>query len=742
MESKFAPLACLLLPVFYRDKPMTHLFDLPFISAGFFILAGILIGHLLWYRDRSVDADKINGLESRYFKARGSARQRKREVLKIRKMTASQATDLGRTLEEYDQLLAQKNSLEESHRKTSVELTRLQRDKQQSDELLAAEQKRNTTVVAQLQEVLQSKATTDRELSAKSTAVAQLETELQAAQAGLEANVQANQQLQTTIAELTQSQEAKDAAINAAHLQVADLNQTLQAKEASMSASSAELAQTIQDLQNQIAELTSSQELTTQELKDTQQDLVARCEDLDTLRSEREAIEEQLRQASEQISNLDAELSLLQNAKVERDEFAVDLEAAANSMAQQRQTLESREADIVQLNEQLQILQQEWLASKNQIVQHERDREAMSSSLTERETAMSRLQSELQSLLPLRAEVAKANAELADHQSVVAEQTAQLQTLQASLQELQGELAAKVATVQQQSTQQAALQQRLAELEPLQGELVLAGETIAQLTRQAQHIPGLEKRLGETNQHLLAIREDNAQKAANIQELTATIEQLQGELSTFETTKADLEAMSKEFVTVANQRDQLVTTHGELQATLKTLQNQVSSQNAKIKEVNELLSAKSKEYADSAAALQHELKTQSVAVGDLRAQLAERTQQHQSAIAEVASVRQTLSKQHAAIERLTSELKEAEKLRPVNKTLQDRIADLTAHLKRLSAELEDSLVANAKAEDRVRDVETQLHEQSVKIRELRRERGAIPGFAATDDDNQSSRRAA
>jgi predicted nucleic acid-binding Zn-ribbon protein len=63
------------------------------------------------------------------------------------------------------------------------------------------------------------------------------------------------------------------------------------------------------------------------------------------------------------------------------------------------------------------------------------------------------------------------------------------------------------------------------------------------------------------------------------------------------------------------------------------------------------------------------------------------------------------------------------------------------HLKRLSAELGDSLDANSKAQDRIRDVENQLHDHTVKIRELRRQRGSIADI--TDDESgDTGRRAA
>jgi predicted nucleic acid-binding Zn-ribbon protein len=121
--------------------------------------------------------------------------------------------------------------------------------------------------------------------------------------------------------------------------------------------------------------------------------------------------------------------------------------------------------------------------------------------------------------------------------------------------------------------------------------------------------------------------------------------------------------------------------------------------------------------------------------------LATKTDQHEGAAAEVAELERKLDDQQTLIGSLTSDLSEAERLRPENKSLQDRATDLMAHLKRLSAELDDSLDANSRAQDRILDVENQLHDHTVKIRELRRQRGSIADV--TDDESgDADRRAA
>ena len=50
------------------------------------------------------------------------------------------------------------------------------------------------------------------------------------------------------------------------------------------------------------------------------------------------------------------------------------------------------------------------------------------------------------------------------------------------------------------------------------------------------------------------------------------------------------------------------------------------------------------------------------------------------------------------------------------------------HLKRISAEHEASLEANETAQNSIRDLQSQLHDQTATIRSLRRQLGSVPGL--------------
>ena len=931
---------------FHLDDPMIDLFGIPLSSILLFTLAGILIGHLLWYHDRSGETEKINGLENRYFKARGSARQRKQEFLKLQKSSDSNQTDLEHLREEHQAALKRQGELERS----LTELKQLRLAKRETDDALAAEQKRSASVVTQLQEVLQVKAAVEQDLATQSEIVAELqatrqemESEIQQLRDGLSSQAESAQNVLKTIDDLQTEKQAQSQELiqlRQANQQFEDtvgqLTISLDAKAAEADESDARNQQSISELRSEVESLRATADQSAETLKQTQQDLVARCEDLDVIRAEHDDLKVQYHEASQRADNLNAELSLAQTVKTERDEFAADLETAANSLAQQRHTLESREADLAEVTTELQDVQQQLSAMSEQLTQHLEDKQTLSACILARDAETETMRKQMEELIPLRSEVIDANLRLVEqaadlekqveliekqriefesltaefnqselrYQSLLAEfeqtqvrlhqsseRVKELEPLQARLAEagetmekqrgelesmtaassqsvlqyqslqadfeqtrvllcqsdervkelepLQGRLAEAEATIEKQRVElesmtaassqsvlqyqslqvefeqtQAHLQQlgervheleplqarlaeagetiekqrvelesmnaassqsvlqyqalqaefeqthaqlhqsveRVKELEPLQGRLTEAGETIEKhreiaknlqnqceaqsveierLIGESNKIPMLGQQLGQVEAKLAELGEENEQQRTTINLLSANLD----------STKVQLESLSKELVKVSTERDALNSTRAGLEQAVTHLRNQVSSQSAKVREVSELLSVKSREYSQTAAASKQQLESQSTALQNIRKELAAKTQEHDRVVGELTDKTRKLDQQQAVAQELRSELKTAEKLRPQNKSLQDRVADLMAHLKRVSGELDDSLDANAKGQDRIRDLESQLHDHTVKLRELRRQRGSIAGL---NDDQQEDpgRRAA
>jgi chromosome segregation ATPase len=153
---------------------MMDLLGLPFTSIVLFILAGIVLGHALWYQDRSSDIEKINWLEKRYFQARTIAQRRKLELRTLFIAKDQQQRELGTLRQRYEANRVQFNALERSSRADSQELHELRQAQQELTQQLSSELRRSDMLVNQLQEVLKGRAGLESQLRQQTEAIARL----------------------------------------------------------------------------------------------------------------------------------------------------------------------------------------------------------------------------------------------------------------------------------------------------------------------------------------------------------------------------------------------------------------------------------------------------------------------------------------------------------------------------------------------------------------------------------------
>ena len=265
---------------------MTDLLGLPLSSLLLFLIAGILIGYLFWYPDRALQRTKMEELESRYWKARGAARQRKSRYRQLHRISQAQQADLDDLRNEYETLWVKHVDADNSLAKTRRELASLRSEKQPLDDALVAEQHRSETVVGQLREVLESKTELEqreRQHSAEILQLKQLVVTLQQSseqsQAELDFQVEVVREHRDTIDHLRQN---PTAATEPVHGELATSPEI-------------ELRNKLQD--------------TVDKLNRTQQDLAARCADLDFLRDERDDLDHQFKLAQQQSHYFETELA-------------------------------------------------------------------------------------------------------------------------------------------------------------------------------------------------------------------------------------------------------------------------------------------------------------------------------------------------------------------------------------------------------------------------------------------------
>lgn len=254
---------------------------------------------------------------------------------------------------------------------------------------------------------------------------------------------------------------------------------------------------------------------------------------------------------------------------------------------------------------------------------------------------------------------------------------------------------------------------------------------IKRLATESDKIPVLVRRLEEVQAKSSDLAEENEEQRTTINLLSRKLDSAQDQL----------QSVFEDLATASNERDALSTTRADLELAVANLQDQLGSQSANVNELNELLRQKTQEHSQAAETLQRQIESQSNALEVVRQEFTLKSNQHDDVLGNLANATEKMHQQQAVIEKLTVDLENAEHLRPANKTLQDRIAELTAHLNRLGGELNDSLDANAKGQDRIRNLENQLHDHVVKIRELRRNRGSISGLS-DDPQDDAGRQAA
>ncbi len=785
------------------DRPMTALLDLPFISALFFALAGLLTGHLLWFRDRTSDNQKINGLENRYIKARGTAKIRKREVVKLQRVSDTVESQLLELRERYEELEHQNDEHQSAALRAGDELARLRGERDLADEKFAGELKRSETVVSQLQEALKLKTSAEHDLEERTSSFTQLqsshrelEVEIENLRVRLDASEKASSNyLQTidtlkrqvgehgqTIVQNEQTRSRLDSEVTrlreqlelvtaqaesrqdlatklgdrladqeetvkrheqtqiALETEIEQLTATLDAQAEATDQSTAHTTQTIASLRQELDELRVVNEDSQQSLKATQSDLVARCEDLDRLRSERDKLKVKTEKMSDRLSDLDEEREIACTIKAERDELANDLQSAARTLGEQRETLELREQEVDQLRVQIGGLHDQMRKTDEQNSRVTSENESMSEVIKCRDETIKNLTTQLDELAPLRAELNEVALVLGEQKTLNQQRVEQIANQKLEIERRGKEIESLTSKLEPMSKIQAELDQ----YRPLRGELA---EAIDQHAAQRQRADELEQQL--------------AMRAAQIAELESQVELLDDTEDALADARLKIESIAKQVTQAVGQRDSIARSKDEVEAQLKKQSDQIHSQQSQLasldqtkqslaqmsQELTKITSERNqltKSHAELQAnisALRTEIQNQTNATEAANQHLAAKSKQYDQSIRDATELKKSIEDQRASATKLAGQLQAAEQLRPANLALQKRIDDLMTHLKRVSSEHEDSLDANTKALDRIRDLEFNLHDHATKIRDLRRERASIAGLDGRDQD-QSIRRAA
>ncbi len=127
---------------------MIDLLGVPVPSAALFLLSGLLLGHLLWYRDRGGKAAENTDLVNRYVKARGSIKQRKTQLRELRKQNDTLAEEFANLQRAHTTLRSKNKRLEQISELSKEELHQFRQSFNESEIELATDEHHRETMLA------------------------------------------------------------------------------------------------------------------------------------------------------------------------------------------------------------------------------------------------------------------------------------------------------------------------------------------------------------------------------------------------------------------------------------------------------------------------------------------------------------------------------------------------------------------------------------------------------------------
>tara|TARA_R110002049_G_scaffold4601_5_gene32296 strand:+ start:420879 stop:422855 length:1977 start_codon:yes stop_codon:yes gene_type:complete len=655
---------------------------LPLVSILMFILAGVLIGHLLWYHDRKADQRRISKLEDRYQLVRGTAVRRKQEFARLQSEVSSHQHLLDQTRAETNDALLRQQQADEQARVAKQQLLQMQHEQRELSERLDEETRRSESVVAQLKEALQAKTKAEQCLAESAQSNASTEEIADTYRARIEELQQQNIALSEEHAQEIQSIRAE---VNQTHDEV---------------------------IENVRAEISQTHE---QEIERLRSELVeAHEEEIEKLRA---VVTEQAAAAAQTTRDKEGAIIRLKD----------ELQSQQKSHTETNQAIESVQHKIESLSAELQAVQT--------------DRERLNTALNEKSESLLLLQQSHDDMTK-------------DSEARIYEISSQLADTNRKLQEITTKYNVAVEDLSQRHAEADHLNEKIQQFESLQTQLEQANETIAQqqtrLEKQAEDLAHQQEQLAQHVQQAQAKESQIAELRQQEQELLELRESVKeiGEL------KVERETLTNQLADAKSTREQLAKVIATKESKIIELSKVVSEfdatkqQLAESKQQVAVLAADRQKLDQSYQALreqseslQQQLSEGGQTIRALQEQLAAKDQQVSEATSRVRETTLQLERRSEAASKLSQQLAAAEQLRPVNHDLQQRLDELTKRLAVVTAEHEDSLQSNAKAEDRVRDLQNQLHEYAEKIRDQRRKLAAT-GELPTDNTANEGRRAA
>lgn len=681
-----------------------------FISVFLLFMGGILIGHLLWYRDRSTDLQAIKDAETKYSRAKAAARIRKRRFVL-----------LSRDVKSGEQASTKYRGEAESLRKTLATETQRADALQSEMGKLQAEQRRFEFACRDAEK--QRDAARDQ-VDTTATELASL-----------------RDSLRDTEAKLNEASTAAEKHAGNADSVSSELTE--------MRARCIELATSHDALLAETRELRRNLEIAVshrEQLLDEQTKLQSEYDQLELERDQLSQLHEDGARDRDEISQRGEQLaSEIGQLRSRCDELIVNRDETARERDQvilQRDQLANDLESFTSQHDAL-VGEQERFAHEHVLLIRERD-----ALVDERDQLIDRLTTE------------STAARHADEEFV---------ELQKEYDDLRDQHAAALAANQDQASLYESHQAEFAKLE-----IALHESSIQVQTLQSEHDELLDQ-LDERTSRIQTAIDGRVTAETALSEMEARIESLLNELADANETRSHHEMKLAEVQSNGNElQSQATKLHDAVRdrdQRIVEMEKQIAEQNIainrhcaeaerlrsggpKLKQLEESIAAKSAELVEANSHLQSSRNL----AASLRSEIGLRDGQVASLDQAQQQIRVQLADQTALIARLehalrgaTANLEAAKQHEPRAAEFQQQAAamhdkaaamqvrsqSLQTQLESVTAELEASLEANAAMNQRVRQIEGQLHENAIAMRDLRRKRANVPALGAIPPREQN-----
>ena len=496
---------------------MVPFLNIPILSVVLMLLAGILIGHLIWYRDRSDDEAALVGLRAENNDLLGALHDHKQAYVELE-------SELEAQRQERDRLKAVNKQLEQSHHEIDHQRAQI------------------SSEVARLQQL-------------KDQAFHDLDQERQQRRSLQGALTQSEENLN----ELRAASEQMQAQIALFHDERDELDQAAQAK-LKQQDSTLEQLQLERDSARQ--ELADHQDT----LRRVQTELASREEDLRSLRKARDEANFQLDDERASREQLQQKVSQIDQLVRQRDEAMEHATTADQKIEELQKLLVTRKEAGARLEEA-----HAELVDSHETLQQEHDtlrqeHEAVSSTLIDERNRLSEMESELGRLLSVSAERDEAKNQAEASRELVATLRQETETHQRDLAAMRGELEETAAQLGRERHQrehlQNVLQQRRAELEAAEANLQAGEDEKSELQHALDAVSLQNQQLRQQSEALMALRGEHesvkrmlADKTQQFTELREDHEQRMARLVQLETAVNEREQKMEEFESKRQQQD-------------------------------------------------------------------------------------------------------------------------------------------------------------------------------------------